>query len=157
MILTDYTTDELRTQLASVRNAESQLNETAAGWCQRGIRLTDPAYISLKAAAADLKAIGDELHAEITGRRRAEDTAQDGDRVNPYDMACDRFERISRLAPEIHKQAKAIAQWAEDEYEAATADLRQYERSPGIPRPEYRPDAVDRALARAVAAGHDDV
>lgn len=69
------------------------------------------------------------------------------DELNPYEAACARFERISRSRSEIIKAAKAVIQWADDEYDAAQAELRQYEASPGIPKPEYRPDAIDRMTA----------
>jgi hypothetical protein len=58
--------------------------------------------------------------------------------MNDYERACERFNRISGSIAEIQQEAKAVIQWAEDEYAAAQDNLRQYESSPGIPLPQYR-------------------
>jgi hypothetical protein len=58
--------------------------------------------------------------------------------VNPYEAACERFNRISESHAEIKRLAQSVIDWADDEWEAAQANLRQYETSPGIPLPEYR-------------------
>lgn len=57
---------------------------------------------------------------------------------NPYEAACDRFNEASENYPKAKAEAERILREAEEEYEAAQANLRQYEVSPGIPRPEYR-------------------
>ena len=55
--------------------------------------------------------------------------------MNEYERARLRYERISRSHPEITQQARAIIDWSLDEWEAAPAELRQYEVAPGIPLP----------------------
>ena len=57
---------------------------------------------------------------------------------NPYEAAVERFHRAHQNYPEAKAEADRILQEADDEYEAATANLRQYETQPGIPLPEYR-------------------
>ncbi len=58
---------------------------------------------------------------------------------NPYAAAVERYERARenyyRTAP---AEAGRIMREAGAEFGAAEADLRQYEQSPGIPKPEYR-------------------
>lgn len=56
---------------------------------------------------------------------------------NPYEEACARFNRISEDIPNIRAAVRNILHWAENEYIAAQANLRLYEESPGIPKPEY--------------------
>jgi len=58
--------------------------------------------------------------------------------MNPYEEACDRFNRISENYERICELAQGVIDWADNEYEAAQANLRQYESQPGIPLPEYR-------------------
>jgi hypothetical protein len=60
--------------------------------------------------------------------------------MNEYETALLRFERISRGHAEIKRQAQAIIDWTDDEWDAAQANLRQYEKSPGIELPQYRRD-----------------
>jgi hypothetical protein len=57
---------------------------------------------------------------------------------NPYEVACLRFNRASENYPKVKAHAGQMLRDAEDEYEAARANLAQYETSPGIPKPEYR-------------------
>ena len=61
--------------------------------------------------------------------------------MNNYELACERFENIGRNYKKITDAAMAVIEWAGTEYEAASANLRQYETSPGIPLPEYRQNA----------------
>lgn len=57
---------------------------------------------------------------------------------NPYEAAGYRFARASENYPKAKAESERILREAEEEYEAAEANLRQYETSPGIPKPEYR-------------------
>lgn len=57
---------------------------------------------------------------------------------NPYELAVERFNRISASIQAIKDQAQSVIQWAEAEYDAASENLRQYESQPGIALPEYR-------------------
>jgi hypothetical protein len=61
--------------------------------------------------------------------------------VNDYEKACERFERISQNYDAIRKVAQGVIDWANEEYDAAQANLRQYESQPGIPLPQYREQA----------------
>ena len=70
--------------------------------------------------------------------------------MNDYEKACERFEQISRNYDAITKTAKAVIQWADDEYAAAQDNLRQYESKPGIPLPQYREREWSPALDRAM-------
>jgi hypothetical protein len=62
--------------------------------------------------------------------------------VNEYEAACERFNRASENHPIAMAEAQRIVDAANDEYEAAQANLRQYESSPGIPLPQYREHAA---------------
>ena len=55
-----------------------------------------------------------------------------------YEAACKRFEAASRNYPVAKAKAERILREASDEYDAAEANLRQYESQPGIPLPQYR-------------------
>ena len=58
--------------------------------------------------------------------------------VNPYEAACGRFERANQNYPVIKAYAEMLLREANDEWDAAQANLRQYESQPGIPLPQYR-------------------
>ena len=58
--------------------------------------------------------------------------------VNPYEAACDRFERANQNYPVIKAYAEMLLREANDEWDAAQANLRQYESQPGIPLPQFR-------------------
>jgi hypothetical protein len=58
--------------------------------------------------------------------------------TNPYEAACERFDHIVRTRPKIIADARAKIAAAEQEWEDAQANLRQYESAPGIPLPQYR-------------------
>jgi hypothetical protein len=58
--------------------------------------------------------------------------------MNPYEAACERLERASANLPKAKAEAERILREADDEYYAATANLRLYESQPGVPLPEYR-------------------
>jgi hypothetical protein len=58
--------------------------------------------------------------------------------ANPYEAACERFKKISGSIQAIERAAMDTIQQASDEYDAAQANLRQYESQPGIPLPQYR-------------------
>jgi len=58
--------------------------------------------------------------------------------ANPYEAACYRFELISRTRAAIIARARKSIEDAEAEWDAAQANLRQYESAPGIPLPQYR-------------------
>lgn len=62
------------------------------------------------------------------------------DQTNPYELACERFNRISGSIAAIKAQAQSVIDWADQEWGAAQLNLRQYETSPGIPLPQYRED-----------------
>lgn len=62
--------------------------------------------------------------------------------ANPYEAACERFNRASRNYPAAKAEAARILQAASDEYDAAEANLRQYESEPGIALPQYRVPAA---------------
>jgi hypothetical protein len=72
--------------------------------------------------------------------------------MNPYEAACERFERASRNYPKAKAEAERILREANDEYDAAEANLRQYESAPGIPLPEYREAAIKTARRELVEA-----
>jgi hypothetical protein len=57
---------------------------------------------------------------------------------NPYEEAAERFGRAAHNYPKAKAEAEKILREADDEWNAAVADLRQYESQPGIPLPEYR-------------------
>jgi hypothetical protein len=57
--------------------------------------------------------------------------------ANPYEAACERFNRASANYPKAQAEAERILREADEEYEAARANLRQYESQPGIPLPQY--------------------
>lgn len=61
---------------------------------------------------------------------------------NPYELAAERFNRISQSIAAIKAQAQSVIQWCDDEYDAASENLRQYESQPGIALPEYRTPLV---------------
>jgi hypothetical protein len=61
---------------------------------------------------------------------------------NLYEIACERFNRISGSIAAIKAEAQSVIQWADDEYDAASENLRLYESEPGIPLPEYRTPLV---------------
>jgi len=67
-------------------------------------------------------------------------TAEEAAR-NPYEAAAERFERASRAYPLAKAESARLLREANDEYEAAEADLRQYESQPGIPLPQDRKQA----------------
>ena len=58
--------------------------------------------------------------------------------MNPYEAACDRFNRASKNYPKAKAEAARILAEAEAEWEAAQVNLRRYESQPGIPLPQYR-------------------
>jgi hypothetical protein len=58
--------------------------------------------------------------------------------ANPYEAACERFNRASRRAYRAKADAERILREADAEYEAALANLAQYESEPGIALPQYR-------------------
>jgi hypothetical protein len=57
--------------------------------------------------------------------------------ANPYEAACERFSRASRNYPKAKAESERILREADAEYDAAEANLRQYESQPGIPLPQY--------------------
>ncbi|HEV2452391.1 MAG TPA: hypothetical protein VGS62_10760 [Streptosporangiaceae bacterium] len=57
---------------------------------------------------------------------------------NPYEEACERFNRASANYPKAKAESERILREANDEYDAAQDNLRQYESRPGIPLPQYR-------------------
>jgi hypothetical protein len=57
---------------------------------------------------------------------------------NAYEQACERFNRANAAYPEAKNEAERILEAAEEEWNAALANLRQYESQPGIPLPEFR-------------------
>lgn len=73
---------------------------------------------------------------------------------NPYEVACDRFERINRNRATIIAGAQATIEWAEQEWAAAQAELARYESQPGIPLPQYRQHTSAAQLR--MAAGFAD-
>jgi hypothetical protein len=58
--------------------------------------------------------------------------------MNPYEQACERFERAITGYREAKTHAALLLREAEDEYDAAESNLRQYESYPGIPLPEWK-------------------
>ncbi len=57
---------------------------------------------------------------------------------NPYEHACERFNVAGPALAMAMAEAERIVREADAEYEAARANLRRYETSPGIPLPECR-------------------
>lgn len=74
---------------------------------------------------------------------------------NPYELACERFNRISGSIQAIKAQAQSVIDWADQEWEAAQKNLRQYETSPGIPLPEYGWWPDERTSVNAHTDGSD--
>jgi hypothetical protein len=62
--------------------------------------------------------------------------------MNPYEAACERFERANRNARVIEAYARMLIDKANREWEEAQANLRQHESQPGIPLPQYREQAT---------------
>ena len=58
--------------------------------------------------------------------------------MNAYEEACERFERANQNYPVIKAHADLLLREANDEWDAAQDNLRQYESQPGIPLPQYR-------------------
>jgi hypothetical protein len=58
--------------------------------------------------------------------------------MNPYEAACERFERANQNYPKAKAESERILREAEEEWDAAQANLRLYESQPGIPLPQYR-------------------
>ncbi len=56
-----------------------------------------------------------------------------------YEAACERFNQANAAAPLARAEAARIVQAAEDEWNAARANLARHEVSPGIPLPECDP------------------
>ena len=76
--------------------------------------------------------------------------------VNPYEAACDRFNRASVNYPKAKAEAERIVREAEEEREAAQANLARYEQSPGIPLPQWRDlnyCAALRVISNAMPGG----
>lgn len=59
--------------------------------------------------------------------------------MNAYEKARERFEKINRDLPSIVRTAQRTIADAYDEYDAAWANLCQYEKSAGVPKDEYNP------------------
>jgi hypothetical protein len=57
--------------------------------------------------------------------------------IAKYEAASLRYERALRDYPVIKAYAERLIEQANLEFEAASADLRQYETEPGIPKPEF--------------------
>lgn len=74
MILDVYTLAELRAHLAELRNQSIAANEQLISWCARDLDIEDARYKALKASAAEVGELGDEIYAEIQ-RRQAENDA----------------------------------------------------------------------------------
>jgi hypothetical protein len=55
-----------------------------------------------------------------------------------YEAALDRYERISEDYPVIRRAIDSIREWADQEFQAAAANLSRFEDKPGIPKREYR-------------------
>ena len=76
-----YTLAELRDLLRSCRERSIAANETLITWCNtRTLTIDDPAYLALRAAADDMSALGDQVHAEVR-RRQADAGGLDLDRI----------------------------------------------------------------------------
>lgn len=56
---------------------------------------------------------------------------------NPYERACARYNRAEASYRAVAAHIGALVNASEAEFEAARAELRQYETSPGIPLPQY--------------------
>lgn len=57
--------------------------------------------------------------------------------MNAYDQACDRMEAARRSCRHAKREAERIIRAADDEWNAADANLARYERAPGLPLDEY--------------------
>jgi hypothetical protein len=58
--------------------------------------------------------------------------------MNEYEQAVKRFNAAVRNHAIARADAEAMVAAADDEWEAAEANLRQHESQPGIPLPQYR-------------------
>ena len=58
--------------------------------------------------------------------------------MNAYEQAVKRFNAAVRNQAIATAEADAMVRAADDEWEAAQANLAAHESSPGIPLPEYR-------------------
>ena len=76
------------------------------------------------------KAIANEIYSRIRGTVTPDD--------NPYEFACNRFGVASNAYELTKKIADYMVLLANDEYDAAGENLSNYERVPGICKPEYR-------------------
>ena len=58
--------------------------------------------------------------------------------MTAYDEACDRMDAARRNCQHAKREAERIIREADEEYDAADANLARYERSPGLPLEQYR-------------------
>jgi hypothetical protein len=62
--------------------------------------------------------------------------------MNAYEIAAERFEQVSRQYNAKRAALEAALVALDDEYDAAQNELAKYESKPGIPLPEFRPNAA---------------
>jgi len=58
--------------------------------------------------------------------------------MNAYEAARERYDAALGACGRATVEADRLLREAEEEFEAAVADLRRYESQPGIPLPQYR-------------------
>src|SRR5580704_11049575 len=73
-------------------------------------------------------------------------TAHQGDRMNEYEQAAERFNNAVRNHAIIKAKAEEMIREADEEWENANANLAAHESSPGIPLPQYRSSLAIRGL-----------
>jgi hypothetical protein len=94
----------------------------------------------------------DELGDDVASRLVAEILAEVHERLVPpmtppeeYELACARLDAADLRAQYVRRGNERDMQAAEAEYEAAQANLRRFEASPGIPLPQYDPLRQEQA------------
>jgi hypothetical protein len=134
-MLTTGELDQLHARLCSgtirlagqfIAGCEADMHRTS-GWF-----VGSPAHAVLKAAMAEHADLSAEVLAELRARWAPASPAA------LYEQACERYSAACANYPKAKAEADRILREAEDEYDAASANLRQYEISPGIPKPECR-------------------
>lgn len=119
-------TDDMRAYLAG---------RTAGGYDVA----TAPAYIVRAAILGIMRAVIAELARTCSLEALAETgrALQAAGPANPYEAAAERFCAAESARSAAREEASRIMAAADEAYDAASEDLRQYESRPGIPLPQY--------------------
>lgn len=133
------------TEIARLHEQVRRLTAEYRGFASEGSPITfGQAQTAYRAVADDLDAVLRAGSFSLAGQLEAGasspavDTGEENGPVNAYEAACERFSRASQNYPKAKAESERIIREADEEFDAAQANLRQYETSPGIPLPEYR-------------------